>query len=258
MMMGSSGLNLTSSRIDPVLRRLDAHHPIAESREPLIRALSGSIDRHAQGTELFAEGQLGAKPVFVVKGWAATQRFLPDGRRQIFRLVVPGDIIGLEAGRGPPGWAVVALTALETTSAVLVVDAAISGATRVARAIAMGVRHEERLLLDQLVRIGRFSGQERMAHLLLELRDRLEVVGLGDARRFPLPLTQDAIADTLGLSAIHVNRVFKALRQDGLIELRAGTVTLQRAAQVEELAGRNHGRGQGDLQAGTDRELAVA
>lgn len=229
---------VSASRIDPIVRRLEAHNPLGAAREKVVRGLSGPANRHPAGSELYAEGQIGAEAVFVLKGWAACQRILGDGRRQIFRLVLPGDIIGLEAGRGPPGWSVAALTPLETISATPVLDTAMAGAIRVARAIAMGVRQEERLLLDQLVRIGRLSGQERVAHLLLELRDRLEVVGLSDGRRFPLPLTQDVVGDTLGLSAIHVNRVFKSLRQAGLFEVRAGVVTLLRPADLAMLAGR--------------------
>ncbi len=85
---------------------------------------------------------------------------------------------------------------------------------------------DEASLLDHIVRLGRQTAYERMAHLLLELRWRLAEVGLGDERKFPLPLTQEVLADALGLSIVHVNRTLQQLRREGLLEMRAGFVEL--------------------------------
>ena len=75
-------------------------------------------------------------------------------------------------------------------------------------------------------RLGRQTGYERTAHLLLELGDRLAAAGLGDGRRFPMPLTQESLADALGLSVVHVNRILQQLRRERLIELRSGEAVL--------------------------------
>jgi CRP-like cAMP-binding protein len=85
---------------------------------------------------------------------------------------------------------------------------------------------EDALLLDHAVRLGRLTAFERVAHFLLELQQRLEIAGLGDRQRFPLPLTQEILADALGLSIVHVNRTLQQLRRTGLIELRSGVAIL--------------------------------
>jgi CRP-like cAMP-binding protein len=150
---------------------------------------------------------------------------MPDGRRQIFSLLLPGDSFGF-AGR-PALSSVVALTALETVDASAVQEAVRRGAAPgLARALAGAELLADSLLLDHAVRLGRLTAFERVAHFLLELQQRLEVAGLGDRQRFPLPLTQEMLADTLGLSIVHVNRTLQQLRRAGLIELRSGVAIL--------------------------------
>jgi CRP-like cAMP-binding protein len=75
-----------------------------------------------------------------------------------------------------------------------------------------------------------------MAHFFLELQRRLEVTGLGDSQRFPLPLTQEILADALGLSIVHVNRTLQHLRREQLIELRSGVAILLQPAALAQIA----------------------
>jgi CRP-like cAMP-binding protein len=77
-----------------------------------------------------------------------------------------------------------------------------------------------------MVRLGQQTAYERVAHFLLELQRRLQIAGLGDSQRFPLPLTQEMLADSLGLSIVHVNRTLQHLRREKLIELRSGVAIL--------------------------------
>jgi CRP-like cAMP-binding protein len=95
-----------------------------------------------------------------------------------------------------------------------------------AKAVGLCESTEEARLLDHVVRLGRHTAYERVAHLLLELRERLAAAGLGDDRRFPLPVTQEVLADALGLSVVHINRILQQLRRERLIETRAGQAVL--------------------------------
>jgi CRP-like cAMP-binding protein len=70
---------------------------------------------------------------------------------------------------------------------------------------------------DHIVRLGRLTAYERVAHLVLDIRDRLALVGLAAPDSFPPPLTQETLADVLGLSSVHVNRMLQQLRRDGLV-----------------------------------------
>ena len=85
---------------------------------------------------------------------------------------------------------------------------------------------EEAILREQIVRNGRRSATERVAHLLLELHRRALVIGHGDESEFRLPVSQVLIADALGLSYVHVSRVLTKLVNDGLIERRKDLITI--------------------------------
>jgi CRP-like cAMP-binding protein len=206
------------------LRALSA---LSDAELEFMRTLVERRERHGVGDELIAERAAGMRPRFILSGWACRQRVLPDGRRQIFSFLLPGDHLGLSRRPGPELSSVTALTALETADAEPLLAAIQAGrAPGLARAHACAEPIEQTQLFDHMVRLGRQTAYERVAHFLLELQHRLEVVGLGDAQRFPLPLTQEVLADALGLSIVHVNRTLQQLRRERLIELRSGVAIL--------------------------------
>jgi CRP-like cAMP-binding protein len=221
--------------MDPVLRRLHALARLSEADSDLLLQLSDGRVRHSPGDELIAEGEMSRSARFIVSGWASNQRVLSDGRRQIFSVSLPGDGVGVYPRQGPPALcSVTALTALESVDAEPVLEAVLNGSSPgLALALAAAQRIDDVLALGHMTRLGSLTAYERLAHLLLELQHRLELVGLGDAKRFPLPLTQELLAELLGLSLVHVNRTLQVLRKDKLIELRSGVaVLLQRDALI--------------------------
>jgi CRP-like cAMP-binding protein len=182
----------------------------AAELEPLL-----DVRSHRPGDSL--DGALGAGAPgtrFVLAGWVSESVILPDGRRQIIAFALPGDRVA------PPekGMEGAFLTAgrtgvLPSTGAGNPTDAALGA--------------EEQMRLRQLVvRLGRCSAYERTAHLLLDLHERLLRVGLADATAFHLPLTQEVLADALGLSIVHVNRTLQQLRREGRLVLRGSQATL--------------------------------
>ena len=224
--------------LEPVVRRLRSLPPLSDNELELLRALTDRRERHSAGEELVAEGQAARRPRFVVSGWASHQRILSDGRRQIFGFSVPGDGIGVSDRTTQPALSsIVAITSIETVDAEPVLDAAFGGrAPGLARALSISAVLEQMLLLDHMVRLGRQTAYERVAHFLLELQRRLEQAGLGDGHRFPLPLTQEILADALGLSIVHVNRILQQLRRERLIELRSGVAILLQPDHLASVA----------------------
>jgi CRP-like cAMP-binding protein len=225
-------------QVDPILRRMRVLANLSEAEQEFVRGLGERRERHASGEELIVEGDTARRARMVVAGWACRQRVLPDGRRQIFGFVLPGDGLGLCDGPAPPAvCSMVALTALETVDAEPILEAARSGrAPGIAKALAQASILEETLLFDHVVRLGRQTAYERVAHFLLELQNRLEIAGLGDKQRFPLPLTQEIMADVLGLSIVHVNRTLQQLRRERLIELRSGVAILLQRELLSSIA----------------------
>ena len=93
------------------------------------------------------------------------------------------------------------------------------------------------MVVGHLVSIGRRNAIERTAHFFMELAERLSLVGLATEAEFKCPLSQFVLADVLGLTAIHVNRVLRQLRERKLLTLRQGKVHIHDLNELRKLAG---------------------
>ena len=158
----------------------------------------------------------------VARGWIARGAMLEDGRRQIVGLSLPGDVI-LAADVVDADMAVWALTDASTLDASLL-WAAISEGVDVSPRLLEAWRHFRSA--EHVIRLGRLSAYERTAHLLLELYERQSRLGAAEPGVLHLPLTQDMLADILGLSAVHMNRTLQQLRRAGLVDYRTGRAVL--------------------------------
>ncbi len=214
-------------KTSPVTALLDALSPLTAADRAIVDALSGAASTAVAGNELAPNSSATGEPRFLISGWASLQRLLSDGRRQIFSFLVPGDLIDRDRlksiGRSTQ---ILALTQVQTVDARPVVEAGERKSPTLGEALRALDAVGERRLLDHIVRLGRQTAYERVAHLLLELHHRLWVVNLANDGQFPLPLTQETLADALGLSNVHVNRVLQQLRRDGMLELRSGRAAL--------------------------------
>ena len=167
--------------------------------------------------------------MYVLKrGMLTSSVLLPDGSRQILRLLFPGDLIATAALLYAKSTeTVVALT----DSAVAPIDRAMLAATIAAHPrlaalmIAVG-QSTQQGLSDRLSALGRTSAKARIAALLLEIRDGLRRADPLVAAAFPLIVTQEEIGDATGLTAVHVNRMLRQLEEGRLIVREAGHVRL--------------------------------
>jgi CRP-like cAMP-binding protein len=192
---------------------------------------------HHAGVELRAAGAAADGARLVGGGYFAEQRLMADGRRQITALRLPGDLLFEDLA--PRATSTIALTQGHTVDATPLVAALADKSPRfdpLRLRWAELKRTEEARMVDQVMRLGRLSALERTAHLLLELHERLLIVGLANGPSFHMPLTQEVIADVLGLSIVHVNRTLQQLRRDGLIAYRGGQVTLTARERLADLS----------------------
>ena len=229
MTSSSSGLeDFGASRMRPVLRRmvqLGSWSPDALRR---IDALGERSERINAKVTLQTEDDAVGRARYILSGWACRHRYLSDGRRQVFGFLLPGDGVGACLHPKPLAHATTwALTPLEVVDAQNIVrPQTLQDCPGLTPLLVAAANEDERLLLNHVVRLGRLDAMERVAHLFLELHDRLAVVGIGGVGRFPLPLTQEVLADALGLSVVHINRTLQELRRQGLIAMQNGHVTL--------------------------------
>lgn len=206
-----------------------------------LRVLDGLHQRRrffVAGRDLVHQGQSDQAAYILVSGWACSYKLLQDGQRQIVDFQIPGDFLGLRSVLLQiSDHSVEPVTDIEVTE-IQVKDllGAFSKTPRLAAAVLWAASRDEAMVVEHLVGIGRRDAAERVAHFLLELEARLSLVGMGDKAGYDCPLSQYLLADALGLSAVHVNRVLRHLREAGMVTFRDGTVTITDYDRLVEFA----------------------
>lgn len=199
------------------IRRVSSVSPLSEEASARLCDLNYNKKTLPPESEIVDEA--GTMAV-VASGWAYRYRMLADGRRVVFDLSLPGDLIHL-APPAPETGAVIA--ASNELHLMLVRQSQIrrlsESSPEIAKAIAMNAQANTLRLMAHVMRLSRLTAYERLSHLLLETYDRLDVVGLAPGRSFQMPLNQIVLSDALGMTRFHVSRILKRLRADGWIEM---------------------------------------
>jgi CRP-like cAMP-binding protein len=185
------------------------------------------------GATLLSEGSHSSHLYTLLSGWAFRYKLLPDGRRQILNYMLPGDLVGLQGSiMGEMEHSVEALSTL-----VLCVFQRDRLNELFANHPGLGfdltwlAAREERMLDDHLLSLGRRTAMERAAYLLAFLHQRAVSVGLVSERSLIIPISQQHVADTLGLSIVHTNKTLRKLADRGLIHW------LDRSCEVVDVHG---------------------
>lgn len=213
-------------RNNALARKLGAFVILSEAELSVLDELNKRRRTFVAGRDLVHQGQTEQTAYVLASGWACSYKLLADGQRQIVDFQIPGDFLGLRSLlMHVSDHSVEPITDIEVTE-VLRNDllGAFTQTPRLATAILLAASRDEAMVVEHLVSIGRRSAAERTANFLLELGSRLTLVGLGSKAGFECPLSQYLMADALGLSAVHVNRVLRRLREDGLVTIHEGFV----------------------------------
>lgn len=220
------------------MRKLGAFVKLSEAE---LRVLEGMHKRRrtfVAGRDLIHQGQADQAAYVLLSGWACSYKILQDGQRQIVDFQIPGDFLGLRSVLlHMSDHSIEPVTDIEVTEVHLsdLLDI-FSRTPRLATAVFWAASRDEAMVVEHLCGIGRRNAAERMANFLLELGARLSLVGLGSRAGFNCPLTQYLMADALGLSSVHVNRVLRQLREDGMVTFRDGFVAFDNYDLLVEFA----------------------
>ena len=225
-------------RAEPVMRRFLAGGGCPPELVSRIAALAERVEIAAPKSLLQTEDDAVVRPRYLLSGWACRFRHLSDGRRQLFDVVLPGEGLGVCVRAKPIAkTSTVAITRVELAYAGDLLRAEVlESVPELATVLQRAADADERRLLNHVVRLGRMTALERLAHLFLELYDRLAVVGQAEQDRFPLLLTQELLADMLGLSVVHVNRTLQELKRQGLAVLERGVVQIRNRSALMTIA----------------------
>ncbi|MDF0601907.1 Crp/Fnr family transcriptional regulator [Psychromarinibacter sp. C21-152] len=229
---------MTPAEHSPLIRKLSAFVALSEVELAVLARLHRRRRTFVAGRDIVHQGQSEQTAYILSTGWVCSYKIQADGTRQIVDFQVPGDFLGLRS--------VLLRTSDHSFEPVVDIEAAevltkdlldaFAETPRLATAILWAASRDEAMVVEHLVGIGRRDADARMAHFLLELGSRLLLVGLGSKAGFECPLTQYHLADALGLSAVHVNRVLRQLRETGLVTFREGHVTFHDLDRLVDLA----------------------
>lgn len=220
---------------DLLARRLAEVASLSEYERGLLLHLKQYAHSHFAGATIVDSQSAWSSPSLIVSGWACRERILPNGRRQLLSILLPGDLIGVcNEKRALDLVEVAAISSVRTLSLASLIRRVEEEPVRCA-GIANGIAAlrflEESRILDHMVRLGLQTAMQRTAGFLLELFERCRAIGFVTGRSFVMPLTQEMLGDALGISVVHVNRVIRELRARHLVDLYSGI------AQIEDVAG---------------------
>lgn len=189
------------------------------------------------GAALGREGEPTDSLYVLTTGWACRYKTTREGARQMPALLVPGDVCNLDNLMfGAANYGVRTLT--PATVLTLPRERALALSTRhpgIARTFTWLALVENAILSQWALCLGRQSARARLAHLLCEMSVRLGCPEGESECRFDLPLTQEQIADVLGLTSVHVNRTIQQLRTERLVTTDRRMMTIRDVAELRKV-----------------------
>ena len=224
---------------NPLLKKLQAVADLSGESRRAVEAICADVRTVETHRDIVREGDKPNHIYVLLDGWAARYKTLRDGSRQITAFVIPGDVCDMGvAVLKRMDHSVLALTqvTIASISRVRLIELTRERAD-LAQAFWWAAVVEEAVLRAWIVNLGRRDAHARIAHLMCELHARMKRVDLVQDGEFDLPLTQEELADALGLTPVHVNRVLKRLRAEDFIVLRNRTLTILDTAQLAAAAG---------------------
>jgi len=224
----------------PLIAKLETRAPLCEEDRETLYTLYDDWRDFGPRRNLIREGDRPDHVLLMIEGWAARYKLLPDGGRQITAFLIPGDFCDLHVtvlGEMDHG-----ITTLTRSKVAFIPRAKIDLLTErpsLTKAFWWATLVDSAVLRAWIVNVGRRDAAEAIGHLFCELYVRMKNVGLVNGRRFELPLTQEEIADGLGLTSVHVNRVLQRMRSDELISLHHGMLTILDYERLAQASGFN-------------------
>jgi len=197
----------------------------------------GEAHLAAPHQEILSDGQTVSHAGLLLSGVACRYKAIGDGRRAIIAFLLPGDFTNQQMPeRQRLDFGVAALTACEYANVPLAAWRDFNRQTRLSHALSLCTMTDMAIQRAWLANISQRPADRRLANLFCELRYRLALVGQADDHSFRLPLIQQDLADALGLSTVHVNRVMQHIKELGLIRIRDRVILIGDLARLEKFA----------------------
>ena len=202
---------------------------------PAFRAMTWSLPPKAQ---IFREGEQPSELYIVRRGWAFRYKLLFDGSRQILDFVLPGEVVGIPLNECLPYMDHSVDTATEATFCTFPLQGVLElsrSSSSFSSMLMWMASNEKARAFERITDIGRRNAHERVAHFMLDIFYRLRARNAVRTHTCEFSITQSLIADTLGLSTVHVNRVVRQLREAGVASVAGHVLTIHDLEQLENI-----------------------
>ena len=212
------------------LHRPEFLQPLTDGEDKIAALMRGTATELPAGQTLIRGNTEHSYVYRLLRGWAGRARTLPDGRNQFILIFLPGDLFAVKSmfvTRHSDSVLAISDIVVERIHYNTLLNAYASDSD-VATRCTWQVVEEERRLHDWVVSLGQGSADERLALLLIDFKGRLAAGnGLNEqSSSYAMPLTQSQLADHLGITAVHMNRVLKEFRDAGILTIRNGRVQI--------------------------------
>lgn len=230
-------VTMLETNMSCLVEKLSYYIEISDQDSRHIARLEEDEEQFQKYDEVYCVGEEVEYLYVAKRGWLYSYIDLPDGRRQIVKIIHPGDIIGLPDIAFP--FATSTLKAAEDCTLCpfpkTKLDVIFRESPRLTALLFTVANRDLACMMDNLRAMGRMSARERIAFLLLDLNARLKISNRSMATTFRLPLNQFEIGDALGLTHAYVSKTLRAMEDDGLISRTGNTVTLERPRELIDL-----------------------
>ncbi|MBY3044220.1 Crp/Fnr family transcriptional regulator [Rhizobium leguminosarum] len=198
-----------------------------EEKQALEDAVVGVIDYRAK-EDIILQGDRPDHVHLLASGWACRYKLVPDGGRQIMAYLIPGDLCDVQVALlDRMDHSISALSACEVYTLPLAsLSDLMNKYYTISRALWWSTLLDEAILREWLVGMGRRSAEKRLGHLICEMWLRSKAVGLTERTHFEMAVTQEDLADTMGITPEHMSRCFQTLRGKGLISTDGRRMTI--------------------------------
>lgn len=225
------------AKLEPMARKIEGRVKLDSPDRDALLALPHIVRRVAAGSHIVRDGDRPDYCTILLSGFAFRHKITGEGGRQIIAVHMPGDFLDLQNSLlAVADHNVQALTAAEVA---YIPRDAIRELAYERPAIAVGLwvdtLVDASIFREWVVNVGRRDARTRVAHMLCEFSTRLEAAGLARDRRYELPMTQEQLADAVGLTSVHVNRVLRQLGEDGLIERQRRVIVIVDWARMRDV-----------------------
>lgn len=222
------------------LLRAELHDSVVQGEAKIAALMKGHAHELSPGEVLIAPATEHPFVYRLLEGWTCRTRTLSDGREQCILIFLPGDLFAVKSmfvNLHPDAVRVLSRAIVERIPYRELHDAYLRDGD-IANLCTWQVMEEERRLHSWVVGLGQGSADERMALLLVDFHGRLAAAGriTAETAIFDMPLTQAQLADHLGITSIHTNRVLKSFRERGIVMVRDGQVSIMSLQELTRIA----------------------